>query len=162
MYETYQFGRTHVSGETLTATLSNLDPMGDWTVTLEHGIGAKLDFTPFTNNQNYQIFGTPGGPSNPNGSPDLATQSADYLPWAGPVPQGSTYLHHAHIMAKYKKMWNFGLHYLFTWTPDDNWDPRNLAPAREHLRCSATLSGPGPGQHGGPRRGGEVHRRRVR
>lgn len=125
MYETYQFGRTHVSGETLTATLSNLDPMGDWTVTLEHGIGAKLDFMPFTNNQNYQIFGTPGGPSNPNGSPDLATQSADYLPWAGPVPQGSTYLHHAHIMAKYQKAWNFGLHYLFTWTPDDNWDPRN-------------------------------------
>jgi hypothetical protein len=125
MYETYQFGRTHVSGETLTATLSNLDPMGDWTVTLEHGIGAKLDFMPFTNNQNYQIFGTPMGPSNPNGSPDLATQSADYLPWAGPVPQGSTYLHHAHIMAKYQKMWNFGLHYLFTWTPDDNWDPRN-------------------------------------
>jgi len=125
MYETYQFGRTHVSGETLSATLSNLDPMGDWTVTLEHGIGAKLDFMPFTNNQNYQIFGTPGGPSNPNGSPDLATQSADYLPYAGPVPQGSTYLHHAHIMAKYQKMWNFGLHYLFTWTPDDNWDPRN-------------------------------------
>ena len=41
------------------------------------------------------------------------------------MPQGSTYLHHAHIMAKYQKMWNFGLHYLFTWTPDDNWDPRN-------------------------------------
>ena len=125
MYETYQFGRTHVSGEVLTATFSNLDPMGDWTITLEHGIGAKLDFMPFTNNQNYQIFGTPGGPSNPNGSPDLATQSADYLPWAGPVPQGSTYLHHAHILAKYQKTWNFGLHYLFTWTPDDNWDPRN-------------------------------------
>ena len=41
------------------------------------------------------------------------------------MPQGSTYLHHAHIYAKYKKTWNFGLHYLFTWTPDDNWDPRN-------------------------------------
>ena len=125
MYETYQFGRTHVSGEVLTATFSNLDPMGDWTLTLEHGIGAKLDFMPFTNNQNYQIFGTPGGPSNPNGAPDLAAQSPDYLPYAGSVPQGSTYLHHAHIFAKYQKMWNFGLHYLFTWTPDDNWDPMN-------------------------------------
>ncbi len=126
MYETYQFGRTHVSGETLTATLSNLDPMGDWTVTLEHGIGAKLDFMPFTNNQNYQIFGYTRWPLElRTAAPDLATQSADYLPYAGPVPQGSTYLHHAHIMAKYQKMWNFGLHYLFTWTPDDNWDPRN-------------------------------------
>lgn len=128
MYETYQFGRTHVSGEVLTATLSNLDPMGDWVVTLEHGLGAKMDFTPFTNNQNYQIFGSPGGPGNLNGAPDLAAQSPDYLPYPGPVPQGSTYLHHAHIMAKYQKMWNFGLHYLFTWTPDDNWDPRNSRP----------------------------------
>jgi len=123
MYETYQFGRTHVSGETLTATFSNLDPMGDWTITLEHGLGAKLDFTPFTNNQNYQIYGAPG--MNPSGAPSLANQNPDYLPYSGPVPQGSTYLHHAHILAKYQKTWNFGLHYLFTWTPDDNWDPVN-------------------------------------
>ncbi len=125
MYETYQFGRTHVTGETLTATLTNLDPMGDWTITLEHGLGAKLDYVPFTNNQSYQIYGSPGGPANTSGAADLAAQSADYLPWAGAVPQGSTYLHHAHIYAKYKKALNFGLHYLFTWTPDDNWDPRN-------------------------------------
>jgi hypothetical protein len=125
MYETYQFGRTHVTGETLTATFSNLDQMGDWTVTLEHGLGAKLDFTPFTNNQIYQIFGSPGGPANLSGAPDLSNQNADYLPWSGPVPQGSTYLHHAHILAKYQKTWNFGLHYIFTWTPDDNWDPVN-------------------------------------
>jgi hypothetical protein len=125
MYETYQFGRTHVSGETLTGTFSNLDPMGDWTITLEHGLGAKMDFVPFTNNQNYQIFGSPGGPANLSGAPDLSSQSPDYLPWTGPVPQGSTYLHHAHILAKFRKMWNFGLHYIFTWTPDDNWDPRN-------------------------------------
>jgi hypothetical protein len=125
MYETYLFGRTHVSGETLTATLSNLDPMGDWTVTLEHGLGAKMDIVPFTNNQTYQIYGSPTGPGYLSGAQDLASQNADYLPWAGPVPQGSTYLHHAHIMAKYQKMWNFGLHYLFTWTPDDNWDQVN-------------------------------------
>ena len=125
MYETYQFGRTHVSGETLTATLSNLDPMGDWVITLEHGLGTKMDIVPFTNNQNYQIYGSPGGPANLSGAPNLASMNADYLPWTGPVPQGSTYVHHAHILAKYQKSWNFGLHYIFTWTPDDNWDPVN-------------------------------------
>jgi hypothetical protein len=125
MYETYQFGRTHVSGETLTATFSNLDPMGDWTINIEHGLGAKMDFVPFTNNQNYQIYGSPGGPANLSGAPDLASQNADYLPWSGPVPQGSTYLHHAHILARYQKTWNFGLHYIYTWTNDDNWDPVN-------------------------------------
>ena len=125
MYETYLFGRTHVSGETLTATFSNLDQMGDWTVTLEHGLGAKIDIVPFTNNQNYQIYGSPSGVNFASGAQDLAAQSADYLPWAGPVPQGSTYLHHAHILAKYQKNWSFGLHYLFTWTPDDNWDQVN-------------------------------------
>ena len=38
---------------------------------------------------------------------------------------GSTFVHHAHAIAKYQKTWTFGLHYLYTWTPDDNWHPIN-------------------------------------
>jgi hypothetical protein len=41
------------------------------------------------------------------------------------VPQGSTFVHHAHVGAKYQKLWTFGAHYIYTWTPDDNWDPVN-------------------------------------
>jgi hypothetical protein len=37
MYETYIIGRTHVTGETLTANLTNLDSAGNWQLTLEHG-----------------------------------------------------------------------------------------------------------------------------
>ena len=44
------------------------------------------------------------------------------------MPQGSTFVHHAHAIAKYQKMWTFGAHYLYTWTPDDNWHPINSAP----------------------------------
>ena len=98
MYETYQFGRTHVSGETLTATFSNLDPMGDWTITLEHGLGAKLDFTPFTNNQTYQItdrrgYGFTGEPER---RADLSNQNPDYLPWPGPCRRVRPFCTRAH------------------------------------------------------------------
>lgn len=124
MYETYIFGRTHMSGETLTANLTNLDKAGNWTISLEHGIGAKYDIIPFLNNQNYQIFSNvPVGSTQ--GAPYLSDRDAEYLPYAGPVPQGSTFVHHAHLGAKYQKMWTFGLHYLYTWTPDDNWNPVN-------------------------------------
>ena len=61
-----------------------------------------------------------------NGAPYLSDRDAEYLPYAGPVPQGSTFLAHAHIGAKYQKLWTFGLHYLYTWTPDDNWNPMQL------------------------------------
>ncbi len=64
-----------------------------------------------------------------NGAPYLSDRDAEYLPYAGPVPQGSTFLHHAHVGAKYQKLWTFGLHYLYTWTPDDNWNTRST-------RCS--------------------------
>jgi hypothetical protein len=124
MYETYIFGRTHHSGETLTANLTNLDTAGNWQLTLEHGIGAKYDIIPFLNNQNYQIFSNvPVGSTA--GTPYLADRDAEYLPWAGAVPQGSTFVHHAHAVAKYQKTWTFGGHYLYTWTPDDNWHPTN-------------------------------------
>ncbi|HLK92302.1 MAG TPA: hypothetical protein VKZ18_20575 [Polyangia bacterium] len=124
MYETYLFGRTHQTGETLTATFSNLDAHGDWTFTVEHGIGAKMDIVPFQNNANYQVFqNVPIGGTS--GSPYLSDRSPDYLPYAGPVPMGSTFVNHVHVGAKYQKTWTFGLHYIYVWTPDDNWSPRN-------------------------------------
>jgi hypothetical protein len=127
MYETYLFGRTHMSGETLTANLTNLDNAGNWALTLEHGLGAKIEIIPFLNNQNYQIFtNVPAGTNN--GQRYLSDRDAEYLPYAGTVPQGSTFVHHAHVVAKYQKMWTFGAHYLYTWTPDDNWSPVNSVP----------------------------------
>ncbi len=124
MYETYLFGRTHQSGETLTATFSNLDARGDWTFTLEHGIGTKMDVVPFLNNANYQVFqNVPIGGNM--GSPYLSDRTADYLPYAGAVPLGSTFVNHVHVGAKYQKTWTFGAHYIYVWTPDDNWSPRN-------------------------------------
>ena len=125
MYETYLFGRTHVSGETLTANLTNLDKAGNWAITLEHGLGAKYDIIPFLNNQYYQVFTNPAPPPSTMGSTYLADRDAEYLPYAGSVPQGSTFIHHAHIGAKYQKTWTLGAHYLYTWTPDDNWHPIN-------------------------------------
>ncbi|HXU00821.1 MAG TPA: hypothetical protein VN903_07510 [Polyangia bacterium] len=124
MYETYIIGRTHVTGETLTANLTNLDNAGNWAISLEHGFGAKYDIIPFLNNQFYQVF-TNEPLGSDKGAPYLADRDAEYLPYAGSVPQGSTFLHHAHIGAKYQKLWTFGLHYLYTWTPDDNWHPVN-------------------------------------
>ncbi len=124
MYETYLFGRTHIAGSTWTGNFSNVDAAGDWSLIAEAGFGSKLDVVPFLNNQNYQVFqNVPIGANN--GSPYLSDRSPDYLPWAGPVPQGSTYLHHEHLVAKYRSLLTFGLHYLFTWTPDDNWSPIN-------------------------------------
>ena len=58
MYETYLFGRTHISGETLTANLTNLDTAGDWRSRWSTGSAPRYDIIPFLNNQNYQIFRT--------------------------------------------------------------------------------------------------------
>jgi hypothetical protein len=144
MYETYIIGRTHVTGETLTANLTNLDNAGNWSISLEHGFGAKYDIIPFLNNQYYQIFTNVR--SVARGAPYLADRDAEYLPYAGPVPQGSTFLHHAHLGAKYQKLWTFGLHYLYTWTPDDNWHPVNSR-SDERRRRGAARARPDPGQH---------------
>ena len=95
MYETYIIGRTHVTGETLTANLTNLDNAGNWSISLEHGFGAKYDIVPVPNNQCYQIV--TNKPAGTTSQPYLADRDAEYLPYAGPVPQGSTFLHHAHV-----------------------------------------------------------------
>ena len=124
MYETYLFGRTHQTGETLTANISNLDAHGDWAFTIEQGLGAKMDITPFFNDPYYKVLTNVPSGSN-NGKSYLSQRDAEYLPYAGPVPMGSTFLAHVHVGAKYQKLWTFGAHYLFAWTPDDNWDPIN-------------------------------------
>jgi len=72
----------------------------------------------------YQVFmNNPIGGNS--GSPYLSDRSPDYLPWAGSVPIGSTYLHHEHLVAKFRNLVTFGLHNLYTWTPDDHWSAEN-------------------------------------
>ncbi|HEY4186731.1 MAG TPA: hypothetical protein VGP07_16760 [Polyangia bacterium] len=134
MYETYLFGRTHVAGITATA---NVDATPEIGITAEAGGGSKIEVVPFTNNQLFQIFkGQAGGNCNVpagGGTPGCVTnqgfgyqnylsdRDAEYLPYAGPVPQGSTFLAHGHLGASYRKMVTLGLHLIYTWTPDDNW-----------------------------------------
>ena len=92
-YETYLFGRTHVAGETLTAFY---DFSPDVTLTFEHGLGVKLEVPPIVS----QLEPTP-----------------PYLPYGGPVQQGTQMLHHAHLMLSWKDL-QIGAHYLTTWTDD--------------------------------------------
>ena len=138
MYETYLFGRTHVGGETLTA---NIDTGSEWGLTVEEGFGTKLEVVPFTNNQLFQIFKGAAGANLPGvqmsgiGATNqgfgyqrnLSDRDAEYLPYAGPVPQGSTYLAHLHAGLAYKKMLTFGAHFLYVWSPDDNWDGTDVS-----------------------------------
>ncbi len=95
MYETYLFGRTRVAGETL-ALKYYVTP--DVSLHLEHGIGAKLDVIPF----------------------EQPMPRPEYLPYPGPVPQGSTFLHHAHAGIGLGKKLKLGGHYLTAFTPDDH------------------------------------------
>ena len=129
MYETYLFGRTHVAGLTATA---NVDATPEIGLTGEFGGGSKIEVVPFTNNQLFQVFkGAAGAACTGVGQCAtnqgfgyqnyLSDRDAEYLPYAGPVPQGSTYLAHAHLGASWRKMVTLGGHFLYTWTPDDNW-----------------------------------------
>ncbi|HXK19844.1 MAG TPA: hypothetical protein VNG33_18665, partial [Polyangiaceae bacterium] len=95
MYQTYLFGRTKAVGETLSAKLSLTPQVA---LLIEHGIGAKLDVIPF----------------------DALNPRPDYLPYPGPVPQGSTFLHHAHVGAEFGRHLLLTGHYLTAWTPDDH------------------------------------------
>ena len=93
-YETYLFGRTHVAGETLTLFYDLSD---DLTLTFEHGLGVKLEAPPLV-----------GGLPMPN---------PQFLPYPGPVQQGTQMVHHAHLMLS-AGTFQFGAHYLTTWTDD--------------------------------------------
>jgi hypothetical protein len=98
MYQTYLFGRTKAAGETLTADVHLAQ---DVTLVVEHGIGAKLDVIPFQTTDANTMY------------------QPDYLPYPGPVPQGSTFLHHAHLGLELGKSFVAAGHYLTEWTPDD-------------------------------------------
>ena len=95
MYDTYLFGRTRTVGETLTA---DLDLSQSVALIVEHGVGAKLDVMPF----------------------DTLNPRPDYLPYPGPVPQGSTFVHHAHLALSIGRTVTLGAHYITVWTPDDH------------------------------------------
>src|SRR3569623_1871167 len=129
IYETYLFGRTPVAGLTATASIGATPEIG---ITAEAGGGSKIEVVPFTNNQLFQVFkGQAGANCTGVGACTtnqgfgyqnyLSDRDAEYLPYAGPVPQGSTYLAHAHLGASWRKMVTLGGHFLYTWTPDDDW-----------------------------------------
>jgi hypothetical protein len=94
-YDTYLFGRTHVAGETLTAFWNFTETM---TLTLEHGIGTKLDVAPF-------VSGLP----EPNPA---------FLPYPGPVQQGTQLVNHMHALFSVANQLHIGAHYMSTWTDD--------------------------------------------
>jgi hypothetical protein len=98
MYQTYLFGRTRAAGEVLTADVHLTE---DVTLVVEHGVGAKLDVIPFQTTDANTMY------------------QPDYLPYPGPVPEGSTYLHHAHLGVQLGKYVVVAGHYLTEWTPDD-------------------------------------------
>lgn len=100
-YETYLFGRTRAAGETTTADLV-LSP--DLRLVFEHGVGAKLDVIPF----------------------EAPMPRPEYLPYPGPVPQGSTFIHHAHAALAWKTL-RLGTHYLTSWSPDDRNAPNTTS-----------------------------------
>ena len=97
-YDTYLFGRTHIAGETLTAAIDLTDTLS---LTLEHGIGAKLQPQPI----------------NKTG----ITALPDYLPYGGDPADGqqaTTLVHHAHAGLSYRGMVTVAGHYLTTWSKD--------------------------------------------
>jgi hypothetical protein len=90
-YETYLFGRTHTAGETVAAFY---DLNKDFTLQVEHGIGVRLEVQKFVAN-----------------APNLS-----FLPYAGPVQQLPTLLHHAHLGFTFKDTLTVAAHYIDSFT----------------------------------------------
>lgn len=91
------FGRTHVGGYAATVDYdltSNLRLVG------EQGFGTKLDVQQF---------------EPPDDNPPLAP----YLPYQGPVPQGSNFVHHAHLGLEFDEKFRFAIHHLMSLSPND-------------------------------------------
>lgn len=112
-YGTYLFGRTHVVGETLSA---NVDLTPDLQLIVEDGLGAKLEEVPFMFNTLDRVSSDPTERSFPAGGPP----ANDFLPSNGKGPPGSDFLHHAHAGVIYEDWLRFNVHYLTSWTPNDN------------------------------------------
>jgi hypothetical protein len=97
-YDTYLFGATHGAGENVRAFFDLND---DWTLHIEEGFQAKLAAPPFVDNAI---------------SSDLSEYS--FLPYSGPVQQGTTMVAHGHVGASYRDRLFIGGHLLTTWTDD--------------------------------------------
>jgi hypothetical protein len=102
-YGTYLFGRTHVAGESL---VIDYDIDDHWELVVEHGVGAKIEPIPFI------PLNDPEGPVR-----------APYLPDQGLTPQGSNYLHHAHVALLNDDWLRVAAHFLHSWSPNDNLYP---------------------------------------
>ena len=123
-YDTYMFGRTHQMGEALAAEYD----LGDFTLKIEHGIGAHLEMV--------------SAGTVPTGNPlAQAHPTSDASPVLGASP-GFTLLNHAHVGVAWKQRLQVNLHYLYAWSQDD--------------RVQATLANPtgSTGSMGDVRSGG--------
>jgi hypothetical protein len=97
-----------VLGEALTADIQLGEGLK---LLLEHGIGAKTEVIPFVDPAR-----VPPPPRVP------------YLPEQGPVPQGSTFVHHAHAAVEVGDWLMLGAHYLNSWSPNDYFNESGRAP----------------------------------
>lgn len=96
-YDTYLFGRTHAMGEVVSAEYD----VGDVTVRVSHGIGAK---------------GEQGNCSGGLGCNYLAS------------PTGFTLLNHFHTGFSYQKLLSVNAHYLASWAQDGGAGPKPTLP----------------------------------
>ena len=144
MYETYIFGRTHITGETLTANLTNLDNAGNWQLTLEHGVGAKYDIIPFTNNQTTRSHNVP--PGSDRASPTSRIRTPTISPTRARCPQGSTFVTTRTRVAKYQKTVDVRPPLPLHLDARRQLAPDQLAPA-ERRATSCRAPRPDPGQH---------------
>lgn len=98
-YRTSIFGKLQVAGETLVLDTYVNDELE---VVFEHGFGAKFEEIVFTNSSH-----NPPAPMVP------------FLQYQGPVPQGSNFVHHAHLALILKDRLRIAAHYMTSWTPND-------------------------------------------
>jgi hypothetical protein len=103
-YETYLFGRTHVVGETVTFEYD----VGNMTLAVEEGFGAKIEPTPF--------YGAAADTSTPARRLPVIPI---WDPYPGPVAQESTFVAHGHVGLVYKKMLLAGIHYINVFANDN-------------------------------------------
>ena len=92
-YDTYMFGRTHQTGETIEAEYD----VSDLTFRLSHGIGTRAEQIAFTQLQ--------------AGNPTLPSGNENNYP-------GFTLLQHLHAGVSYKKLLDVNAHYLSSWAQD--------------------------------------------
>jgi|GEM_PF-6076598 len=96
-YGTHLFGRTHVAGYSVTADYDLTDSIR---IVAEQGFGNKLEVVPWA-----PLADNP---------PDV-----DYLPEQGPVPQGSNFLHHAHLALEVGDALTVRGHHMVSFSPND-------------------------------------------